>query len=176
MTHNFTPIIVKNINSTVPSRLPRQLWMTLASCECRAALGEGNCHSLWPQIHFNFLTNKYCENEMIFKLWFKLVCQVLWIETNLLWTFSQMTSSECRAAVRPEEKQLAAVCDHKYIRTKSNIWTIMITKVSGQIHLDEYILKNVFRQSGLLIYWDKYAETWSFLMIIWDVSNLDPSK
>ena len=99
-----------------------------------------------------------------FQLCFKIVCQILWIETNLLWTFSQMTSSECRAAVRPEEKQLAAVCDHKYIRTNSNIWTIIITKVSGQIHLNEYILNNLFRQSLSQIYWDKYAETWSFLI------------
>ena len=150
--------------------------MTLASCECRAALGEGNCHSLVATNTFQLSDKQILWEWNDFQLCLKLVCQVLWIETNLLWTFSQMTSSECRAAVRPEEKQLAAVCDHKYIRTKSNIWTIMITKVSGQIHLDEYILKIVFRQSGLQIYWDKYAETWSFLMIIWDVSNLDPSK
>ena len=87
-----------------------------------------------------------------------------------------MTSSECRAAVRPEEKQLAAVCDHKYIRTNSNIWTT-ITKVSGQIHLDEYIMKKCIQTAVVTNILEQICRNMIIShMIIGDVSNLNPCK
>ena len=110
----------KNINRTVPSRLPRQLWMTLASCECRAALGEGNCHSLWPQIYFNFLINKYCENKMIFNFASK--------------SFAKHYGS------RPTCFELflkwpPVSAGQQWDRRRSNLLQSVITNISGQIQI-----------------------------------------